>query len=83
MFRQLAAGVTEPLEALCTLFNRETCEGADMAHYDDLIVQAVAAIKQTFRKRNISGPLSGRDGKLVSRSKQVEGSDDFELSPGW
>ena len=79
MFRLLAAGHTEPLASLCTLFNQETCEGADMAQYDGLVEQAVQAIRQTFKKRNISGLLAGRDGRLVGKAQQVDSADDFEL----
>lgn len=50
-----------------------------MSKYDALLNKAVQTIKLTFRKRNISGLLSGRDRKLVSRAKQVERADDFEL----
>ena len=79
MFRLLAAGHTEPLDSLCTLFNQETCEGTDMAHYDALVEKAVQAIRQTFKKRNISGLLAGRDGRLVGKAQQVDSADDFEL----
>ncbi len=79
MFRLLAAGHSEPLDSLCTLFNHETCEGADMAHYDGLVEKAVEAIRYTFKKRNIGGLLAGRDGRLVGKAKQVDSADDFEL----
>ena len=75
----LAAGHAEPLDSLCTLFNQETCEGTGMAHYDGLVEQAVQAIRQTFKKRNISGLLAGRDGRLVGKAQQVDSADDFEL----
>ena len=79
LFRAVAASQNTALEALCDLFNNETCHGNDMARYNSLLEKAVLAIKQTFRKRNIGGLLSGRDGKLVGRSKQVGGAVDFEL----
>ena len=79
MFHLLAAGHAEPLDSLCTLFNQETCEGTGMAHYDGLVEQAVQAIRQTFKKRNISGLLAGRDGRLVGKAQQVDSADDFEL----
>jgi SNF2 family DNA or RNA helicase len=79
LFRAAAAGEGKAFESLCDMFNAETCNGGDMRGYDALLEKAVQAIKHTFKKRNISGLLSGRDGKLVSRAKQVEGADDFEL----
>jgi hypothetical protein len=39
----------------------------------------VQAIKYIFKKRDIRGLLSERDGRLVGESKQVEGVEDFEL----
>ena len=50
-----------------------------MSQYDTLLQKAVQAITHTFRKRNIGGLLSGRDGKLVARGRQVSGVEDFEL----
>jgi hypothetical protein len=44
-----------------------------------LLEKAEQAIRHTFKKRNIDGLLSGRDGRLVGKSKQVVDADDFEL----
>lgn len=79
LFRAAAAGETTAFESLCDLFNGETCNGGDMSVYDALLEKAVRAIKHTFKKRNIGGLLSGRDGRLVGKAKQVEGAEDFEL----
>jgi len=80
MFRILAGGHAEPLDALCTLFNQETCEGADMTHYDDLVKKAVAEIRGRFVQRNLKqGLQGGREGKLVGSARQVEGVDSFDL----
>ena len=79
LFRAAAAGQSTAIESLCDLFNTETGHGNDMSRYDNFLEKAVLAITQTFRKRNIGGLLSGRDGKLVGKSKQIGGSEDFEL----
>lgn len=79
LFRAAAAGETSAFQLLSDLFNKETCNGGDMSTYDALLAKAVQAIKDTFKKRNISSLLSGRDGKLVGKHKQVEGVEDFEL----
>jgi hypothetical protein len=80
MFRILAGGCVEPLDALCTLFNQETKEGADMDHYDDLVKKAVAEIRGRFVQRNLKqGLQGGREGKLVGTARQVEGVDSFDL----
>jgi hypothetical protein len=75
----LSAGEPKALEKLCDLFNGETCNGSDMAKYDELLEKAVQAIKQTFKRRNIGGLLSGRGGKLVAKARQITGVEDFEL----
>ena len=80
MFRLLAGSHSEPLEALCTLFNQETCEGADMSHYDELVKKAVTEIRGRFSQRNLrQGLQGGREGKLVGSARQVEGVDSFDL----
>jgi hypothetical protein len=80
MFRHLAADHAEPLDALCKLFNEETCEGANMAYYDGLVQKAVAEIKGRFSQRNLrQGLQGGREGKLVAQARQVENADSFDL----
>ena len=80
MFSQLAAGHAEPFDAMCTLFNKETCEGSDMARYDGLVQEAVAEIKGRFSQRNLrQGLQGGRDGKLIAQTRQVENADSFDL----
>lgn len=36
-------------------------------------------LRADFQKKKYQWPLSGREGKLVGRSKQVGGTEDFEL----
>ncbi|HOP39630.1 MAG TPA: hypothetical protein PLI53_01170 [Geobacteraceae bacterium] len=47
-------------ESLSELFKVSTFNGNDMSGYDFLLQRAVRSIKHIFRKRNISGLLSGR-----------------------
>ncbi len=61
------------------LFNGKTGNGDDMARYDDLLAKSVDAITAMFKKRAIGALLSGRDGRLIPRSRQAEDADDFEL----
>lgn len=79
LFRAIAAGETTAFEKLCEQFNNDTGHGGDMSRYTELLEKAVQAIRQTFKKRNIGSLLAGRDGKLVARSKQISGVEDFEL----
>ncbi len=79
MFRLLCAGVKQPYEQLCDLFDIETDSGKDMTLYDDLLNKAVSSLSRTFQKKAISELLSGRGGKLVEQDKQVSRTTDFEL----
>lgn len=65
---------------MCYLFNQETRDGADMAHYDELVKKTVAEIRGRFVQRNLKqGLQGGREGKLVGTARQVEGVDSFDL----
>jgi len=79
IFRLLCAQKSKPYEDLCTLFDRETHNGADMARYTALLDKAVEAIVHTFKKRAIAGLLSGRSGRLVGQSRQARSQEQFEL----
>ncbi len=79
MFRTLCSGVTQPYESLCNLFDAETQNGADMTYYNELLLRAVRSIVDTFRRRTAQALTSGREGRLVERSKQVSEDSDFEL----
>lgn len=77
--RLLCAEKTVPYESLCNLFDQQTCNGEDMSRYNTLLETAVKAIAQSFKKRTVSNLLSGRQGVLISKDRQAETQDDFEL----
>jgi SNF2 family DNA or RNA helicase len=79
IYRLLCAEKSTPYEALCNLFDQETQNGADMTHYSDLLQKAVESIVHTFKKRALTGLLSGRGGVLVEANKQVTSTSDFQL----
>ena len=79
MYRLLCAGEKKPYEELCNLFDQQTNNGTNMAHYNDLLQKAVNSLTRTYRKRAVSNLLSGRDGTLVKPQKQVRSITDFEL----
>lgn len=79
IYRLLCAEKSTPYEALCNLFDQETQNGADMAHYSELLEKAVESIVHTFKKRALTGLLSGRSGVLVEANKQVTSTSDFQL----
>ena len=64
MFRLLCAGVKQPYEQLCDMFDMETDSGKDMTLYNDLLNKAVSSLSRTFQKKAISELLSRRGGKL-------------------
>ena len=79
MYRLLCAGVNKAYEDLCTLFDDQTNNGADMTLYNDLLQKAVDSLSRTYRKRAVRNLLSGRGGTLVKQQKQVRSVTDFEL----
>lgn len=79
MYRLLCAGEKKPYEELCNLFDQQTKNGTNMAHYNGLLQKAVNSLTRTYRKRAVSNLLSGRGGTLVKPQKQVSSVADFEL----
>jgi len=79
IYRSLCVGVTSPIETLCSQFNQNTHNGADVSHFSDLLEKAVASIERTFNKRVFSGLVSNRGAVLPEKSKQVSQSTDFDL----
>ena len=79
MYRLLCAGVKNPYEDLCALFDKQTNNGTDMTLYNDLLQKAVHSLSRTYRKRAVSNLLSGRGGTLVKPQKQISNVTDFEL----
>jgi SNF2 family DNA or RNA helicase len=79
IYRALCAEKTVPYEALCDLFDQETCGGASMECYNDLLQKAVRSIIGTFSKRSASHLLSGRGAVLVEQKAQAQETTDFDL----
>jgi SNF2 family DNA or RNA helicase len=79
IFRTLCAEKVVPHEAICNLFDQETCNGSDMSTYSTLLNSAVNSIVSTFQRRSISHLQSGRGAVLVERGRQARDADDFEL----
>jgi len=79
IYRVLCVGKTIPYETLCNLFDKETMNGANMSAYSELLHKAVDSIVHTFKKRALTGLLSGRSGVLVEANKQITSTSDFQL----
>jgi len=77
MFGELCRGNDKPDTALCELFDRETDNGKEMKHYDDLLDKAVRDLRKHFDSHAM-GQMStiGRD-TVIPKSSDVP--DSFEL----
>ena len=77
--RLLCAGVKNPHEELCALFDEQTDDGANMTFYSELLEKAVQSLSSTYQKRAIDTLLSSRSGVLPRRDEQIGETTDFEL----
>lgn len=79
IYRLLCTGKNEPIQELCDLFNEETNNGIEMKEYTDLLLNAISAIKGSFKRKNLSMLTSSRSASIIPSEKQVDGSGKFEL----
>jgi len=79
MYRLLCGGKTQPYEILCDLFNNETNNGANMEKYSGLLKSAVNEISRLFKKRNLQSLTNNRNAQIISKDKQADEPDQFEL----
>lgn len=79
LYRVLCADKPTPYEALCDLFDEETCGGVNMDCYGDLLNEVIKNIARSFKSRTAQGLVAGRDGILVDKSKQATESTEYEL----
>lgn len=79
IYRLLCTGKNEPLQELCDLFNEETNNGLEMKEYSDLLLNAISAIKGSFKRKNLSMLTSSRSASIIPSDKQIDGSGKFEL----
>ena len=77
VLKRLSLGRTRPDEASVTRFSRVTRDGRDMAHYQGLLAQAVAAITGKAEERGVES-LFQPGGTVISRDS-FQGMDDFEV----
>jgi len=79
MYRLLCSGKTFPYELLCNLFNNETNNGENMERYSALLKSAVNEISRLFKKRNLQSLTNNRNAQIISKEKQAEETNHFEL----
>ena len=83
MYRVLCAGVEDPDDDLCALFDRLTNNGTEMKQYNDLLQKAVASLSRIYGKRAISNLLSDRGGVLPFQAEQISHATDLNSLHGW
>ena len=80
-FESAAAGKTQPIRELCDQFDRETCQGQDMSHYDSLLGEVIAHVRQSAASSAAAGLGGGgsRDFMLPKSSEAPKSPTDFDL----
>jgi len=77
LVRVSCKGQSEPLQALCRLFNQQTDEGRNMKAYSDLLSNAIRSMIEVKEKKDLDSLFSG--GKTTALLDTIAGLDDFEL----
>lgn len=80
-FDAAAAGQTQPITQLCQRFDRETQNGRQMDHYEQLLTTCISQIRQAHHRKQATGlGRSGEAGFKLSRAAETpRGARDFEL----
>ena len=80
-FESAAAGKTQPIRELCDQFDRETCQGQDMSHYDSLLGGVIAHVRQSAVGSAAAGLGKGgsRDFMLPKTSETPKKGADVDL----
>jgi len=77
LVRTSCKGQSEPIKALCKLFNKQTKDGRDMTKYSDLLSAAIHSMIDVKDEKDIDSLFSG--GKTSALVNTIAGLDDFEL----
>ncbi len=81
LFEEAAVGKTEPITALCDIFDRSTNMGQNMEHYNKLLKDSIAHISQTHTSAQSQQLRLGGDRafQLTLASEAPSSLTDFEL----
>lgn len=77
LIRTSCHGQDEPISAAYRGFNEATGEGADMAHYSELLNTAIRSLIDVTEERDIDSLFSGA--RTTALAQTFAGVDDFEL----
>ena len=76
-FRSLCKGKTEPVEEVCSEFNKETKDGRNMREVSKLLSEAINSIIEVKEESDIDSLFS--TGGTSALNTSISGLDDFEL----
>ena len=81
LFEACSADKSEPLKDLCDLFDRDTQHGRNMTHYDTLLRECTAHVKQEYQSAiwKQLGPNGNPSLRLPETSQSPESNDNLEL----
>ncbi len=75
--RSSCKGLSHPITDVCKLFNAKTSDGRDMAHYSDLLGQAIRSMVEVKEDKDIDSLFTGIS--TTALVDTIKGLDDFEL----
>jgi hypothetical protein len=76
--RAASKGRSQPVQEVCSIFNKATRDGRDMALYSELLDQAIGSIIELNEEKEIDSLFSGSSATTAMRNT-ISGLDDFEL----
>jgi len=77
LVRNSCKGQSEPIQAVCRLFNQQTDEGRNMQPYSDLLGATIRSMIDVKEEKDLDSLFSG--GKTTALVNTIAGLDDFEL----
>jgi len=77
LVRTSSKGQSEPVAAVCRLFNKETGDGRNMKLYSDLLSASIRSMIEVKEEKDIDSLFSG--GRTTALVNAISGLDDFEL----
>jgi hypothetical protein len=77
LVRSNCKGISEPLNSVCKVFNKQTQDGRDMSNYSDLLGQSIRSMIEVQEDSDIDSLFSGATTSALVDT--IQGLDDFEL----
>ena len=77
LVRSNCKGISEPLNSVCKVFNKQTKDGRDMSNYSDLLGQSIRSMIEVQEDSDIDSLFSGATTSALVDT--IQGLDDFEL----